>query len=400
MKQSVSELLRKAQFPLLLALGFLPFPMMLFLFFAPDAFPYVWIIPAAYVLLSVAAFFVPGKLRLVFGLLGCGLLAALAVWMCQNITDYVVLLTAGLYGILLFMSLGIATWTREDELPFWISLLCLGLHLLFQALVWIFPQHQPLQQNQTWMILCFVGFVVLQMLSLNRISLFYASAGKPMASGMKRKNTVLTLLTVAAAALMASFAYLWKYLWKIFTSIMMWIKSIGSKGMGPSSETAVIPIVPGVGEMIPEKEPNPMIFAVFRVIFAVACAIALFYLLRYLLKKLLRFLARLRRYASRVTEDYTEEITNTLDEGDRENTANWRRRTRSRRRDIQKLSPAQQIRYYYLRLLYRHPKWSDASTARENLPKDMAALYEKARYSNDLPTEEEAEMFKSGIHKI
>ena len=64
------------------------------------------------------------------------------------------------------------------------------------------------------------------------------------------------------------------------------------------------------------------------------------------------------------------------------------------------MPPALQIRYYYRRLLRKHAKWSDASTARENLPRDAAAIYEKARYSNEPLSQSEVADFKEGIKKV
>ena len=119
-----------------------------------------------------------------------------------------------------------------------------------------------------------------------------------------------------------------------------------------------------------------------------------------MLKKLLRFLASLRRYASLVTEDYTEEITSTVDEDSAEAIRKHRRRSLLRQQDVHKLPPAKQIRYYYLRLLHRHNEWPNASTARENLPQEMASIYEKARYSDASLTQEEVEVFKTGTRKV
>ena len=369
MKQRASGLLRKAQFPVLLAAGIFPLPMMLFLFFAADNFSCIWIFPSLYILWTVAACIVPGKLRLIFGLLGCALLALVALWMQQAAAQVAVIPSALLYGILLFMSLGIATWSKEDEPPFWISLICLGLHLLLQALIWMFPNYPPLQENRIWSLLSFVCFALLQMLSLNRICLHYAAAGKTMSAGMKQKNIALTLITAVAAAILASFRYLWELLWKLFTSVILWIKSIGSKGMGPSYETETRQPF-SEEEIISGPEGSPILLLIFRVLLIVAAVVLLFFLLRKLLKKLLRFLASLRRYASLVTEDYTEEITSTVDEDSAEAIRKHRRRSLLRQQDVHKLPPAKQIRYYYLRLLHRHNEWPNASTARENLPQE------------------------------
>ena len=60
------------------------------------------------------------------------------------------------------------------------------------------------------------------------------------------------------------------------------------------------------------------------------------------------------------------------------------------------MSPGERIRDRYLRLLRKHPDWTAHTTARENIPEELATLYERARYSAHNPTEGEAEQFRSG----
>jgi len=44
-----------------------------------------------------------------------------------------------------------------------------------------------------------------------------------------------------------------------------------------------------------------------------------------------------------------------------------------------------------------HPEWSDGSTARENLPEEAAAVYERARYSEHPVSPEEAARFHQNL---
>jgi hypothetical protein len=64
------------------------------------------------------------------------------------------------------------------------------------------------------------------------------------------------------------------------------------------------------------------------------------------------------------------------------------------------MEPGQRVRYRYRRLLKKHPEWTQDKTARENLPEDPAGIYERARYSRDTVTEEEAKQFASDIKKV
>ena len=47
----------------------------------------------------------------------------------------------------------------------------------------------------------------------------------------------------------------------------------------------------------------------------------------------------------------------------------------------------------YARLLRKKPQWTSSSTARENLPENAAALYERARYSEHPISSEDADSF-------
>ena len=110
---------------------------------------------------------------------------------------------------------------------------------------------------------------------------------------------------------------------------------------------------------------------------------------------LIRYLAeRLSLFAQTSSEDFEDEITDTREEGEQERISvldSLRRRLV--RVDEKKLSPTQRVRYRYLRLMVKHPEWRASQTARESIPEDAAALYERARYSGDSVSPEEAERF-------
>jgi len=64
------------------------------------------------------------------------------------------------------------------------------------------------------------------------------------------------------------------------------------------------------------------------------------------------------------------------------------------------MSPRETIRYRYQRLLRKHPEWAQSTTARENIPTELARLYEQARYSCHPIDESEAERFQTGSRKL
>ena len=398
MRIRLSESLRKCQLLLMLILGLCPVLLVIYIFVAPAYLPYAWMPPLTYMILAMLGFLIKGKYRLFYGIVGVLLLLAMSARLLWQFKWYAAVPTALMYLILFICSLDIARWSPEQELPGVFSILSLAIHLVFQLVAQLSAGHEGMRQIRPWAFGCFVGFILLAMLSLNRTCMYYASGGKPMSGGMKRKNTQLTLITAVVAAGLSTLTFIWDALRKLLSAIFGWIKSLGA-----ASDDAVAATQPTPGPL-PEMPAgsgtsNPFLAVLARILLTVAAAIVLFYLARYLVKKLIRLLASLRRYASRITEDYIEEITSTADDSDAQK-IRLRRKIQKDGPKVQEMPPALQIRYYYRRLLRKHAKWSDASTARENLPRDAAAIYEKARYSNEPLSQSEVADFKEGIKKV
>ena len=99
-------------------------------------------------------------------------------------------------------------------------------------------------------------------------------------------------------------------------------------------------------------------------------------------------------YFQNASEDYEDEVTDLRD------TVVKQKRVRLSSAEERSLPPDQRIRYRYRRLLSKHPNWTGASTARENLPAKAAPLYEKARYSTHPITEEDAASFTSNTRRV
>ena len=118
------------------------------------------------------------------------------------------------------------------------------------------------------------------------------------------------------------------------------------------------------------------------------------------LRKLIAYLwKRLTQYGMTASEDYEDEITSTRDEDGVERESAFSRLRRMAAQDERGLDPAQQVRSRYRRLKQRR-RWAEAATARETLPAEAAALYERARYSGQAMTDAEAERFREGTKKL
>ena len=94
-------------------------------------------------------------------------------------------------------------------------------------------------------------------------------------------------------------------------------------------------------------------------------------------------------------EDFQDEITDTREDGESEHFRGKAKAAKPILPMTGKMTPTEQIRYRYRRLAEKHPEWKHSHTARENLPKAAAQLYERARYSDHVITEQDAETFKN-----
>jgi hypothetical protein len=168
------------------------------------------------------------------------------------------------------------------------------------------------------------------------------------------------------------------------------------------------------------ESSEPGLFAqimeiVLFVVAGLAAAILLFFALRHLirlLKKALRaILNRLQAYRQRIAADYVDQSETLLDWGELRKTAQDRF-TRFKRRHMpvpwDRLTPAQRVRRVYALLLRRPDNQNPALTARETLldgalqlppdaAADLAALYDRARYSDHPVAAQEADGIRKRI---
>ena len=369
----------------------------------------LWLCPvfsALYVLLAGLCVHIPGKKRVLAGLLCAALLIAAGVWLVPWRIRWPSAFLPLLYVVLLFATLPIGGWPKEQELSVTISFAGLAGYILMQFL--LLTGLRSLYGSTAPMLLAgFLAYLVLWLLMLNRVSLYSAASATGRApASMRRKNTLLTLgftvliLFIAAIPALAEWlAMVWNYAKETLLAILRWIASLipqsestagGSGGGGD--------MFAGLGEA---SEPSALakflekVAIVLAIVLAAALVIwagrILWRKLRVLLRKLW---ALISRYTLAASEDYVDEISDTREEGGDTSTSR-RRALRRRLRQINEaeLSPNERIRYRYQRLLWKRTDWGRSSTARENLAQENAGLYEKARYSSTAVTAEEAEQF-------
>ena len=413
MRLNTSDFLRKAQHPLLLGLGSLPLSMLLTLSFSQETFRFSWCFPAAYVLLSWACLVIPGKKRVAAGVISAILLVALCGLLLPLTQNFGLILMPFMYVVLMFLTLPIGGWPYNQELQMGWHVGGAVTHVLLQMLV----NGSQLMQNGVYTpaetpVLCsFLAYAVLVLLALNRASLDSASQSRrkvPLL--MKRQNILFTMVLLVIGVLLAAIPAIgaaldtvWDFILRgialvmEFLALFMPASSGGGGGAGGGMEDM------GFGEAAPPSNLALLLEKILTVLTVLIVVIALALLLRILWKKLkagLKLLwARMMQYGSAASEDYEDEITSTRDEEGTEREGLLSRLRRMNVGDEKGGTPTERVRMRYKKLKRRN-EWSAASTARETLPDEAAALYERARYGGEILTEEEAGRFREGTRRV
>lgn len=406
----MKELFRKYQLIASLALGSAPVAVLIFLMLGPELLPWAWIYPVAYGIFCILAPWIPGKGRLFYGVMVSAAALALSLWLAGNGAWVPVLLTDACYLALFFWSLMIFRYPPAWELPDLLRLVCGGLHMIAQFAVYMDRSESRflLTEQAPGLHAAFVAFLFLLPFSMNRVSVNKASAKhRPVPDGMRHKNTWMTAALVALAGLMSFIPYIFEW----FKKILLWLVTMLAKLLqfSPVEQqgTQSAPVVESSGEMVPVVEETSLVAEILEAAMIVLgviviiglCVAALVLLLRKLKIWLADVWGRLEQYAAAVAEDYEDEITDIRKESLGERIAAKRRGAFWQREQIP-AQPVENIRYRYRRLLRKHPQWTADTTARENMPRELAELYEKARYSNHAVTEKEAEQFHTGTKDL
>jgi len=407
--------LRRLQFPLLLLFSAMPIFLGWLCVNAPKALPSAYILFAAYVLLCGICLAVPGKFRLPAGIVSSLLLMALTCGVLSvRAYPLFLLLPAGLSALLLY-ALPLAARQYESDVPPAVYVAGIGIHVVFQFLHHYFIRingFSPYDPASGALTASLIGYIVLFLLSMNRISLDNATLARHrLPAGMRSLNTALTLLFVALSLMLAlmpaiirGITTLWHFLADTLARILGFLLSFlpETPDTGYGAPGDMQGMIPSLGEA---AEPSALAILMEKIAYAVSMVILigggafLLYLLARLLMRLARRLAaRLREYTAAASAEYEDEITDTREDGAQRETRFLRRA--SRRTAQHDGTPAGRIRFTYARLMRRHPKWTQSSTARENLPEDAAALYERARYSEHPVTSEDADRFAQDVRRL
>ena len=406
MRLNWADFRRKCQFPLLLAAGTLPIPMLVCALAVPEGVRAALAMMALYVVLAWTCLLIRGKLRLAAGALGAAMLIAVGAASLPIGEAHAALLIPVVYAVLLLSGLQFAGWARGRELnPVVCAILVLA-HVIAQVLVNVAAGgDSPYAAVDELLIAGFICFGALMLLYLNRISLNLAVNGKQaVPASMRRKNMLLTfallgvtLLIAALPAVARAVGRVWQWFKMLLIAVIQWLYGLfpedsvtGTESGGSGGFPAVEASEPSILAVILEK--------IMVVVVMTAVAVLAVFALRILWRKirvlLRRLWAQLNAYLASSTEDYEDEIADTREDGAAERSARRSRRRMPRRRVNEgALKPAERIRYRYLMAWMRHPEWTPERTARENLSEGAAQLYERARYSDHEISQQEAAEF-------
>lgn len=413
MKLNTTDFRRKMQHPLLLALA--GFPLVLFLVaqHAPEAIGLMWVLPAAYVLLAWVCLLLPGKLRLPGGLLSITAMIAVTAAAWPIAAHPMLIVPIVVYTVLMLFALPMGRWERGRELGLEWPVIGMCTHVLVQLLINGAQKlgNTAFDECEGVLVISFLMLAVLVVLAMNRQSLNSASQSRqsiPLL--MRRQNLVLVMAVLVIGVLVSMIpaigqvlSWLWDKLMQLLMVIGAFLSSIMSQqksGGGGAGGGDSDPLVPGVS-----AEPSQLALImekVMTVLTVIILIVGAFFILKMLLKrlkKLLRYLwEKLGKYSAAVGEDYEDEVTSTR-EDDAERESLLGRLRRFAPEDERGLDASQRVRVRY-RSLKRRRRWTTSATARETLPEEAARLYERARYSGETLTDEEAERFRDVTKKV
>jgi len=409
----MSELFRKFQMMSTLALGSVPLVVLLFAYSGHSHLSYAWIYPIVYLVFSMIGLLVNKKIRLLYGILFSTLTLAFCFLFFSGSELLPVLAAVLLYVLLFLWSISMASWPSGFELPVLVRFVLFGVHIVTQyAVLADRIETKPLLTAQAaGLHLAFIGFLFLILLSMNRDSMNKASTEfRRVPQSMRRKNVIMTLVLFALACAASFIPYIYDWIkefvvWLIGIIILLMSRQQSDP---PSTATTAAP-TETVAESLPVAEYQPkelspifefIILAFGGLVFACVVVFLVYWLIKRVISLAGRLWGALERYAAAASEDYEDEITDTRKDAERERIAKKRRRDIIKEELQKPENPGQRIRSRYRRLLRKHPEWTADTTARENIPVDLAVLYEHARYSDNTVSEEEAERFHAGAKHI
>lgn len=394
----ISELFRKSQIALLLALGGYGLSVFTFGYLHISLLSYAWLPPFAYLLLVWISLLLPGKLRVLLGILGTIALNLPALLLQEDNARSAALTITVPMSALLVWSMRFAGWEREKELTSGWLMICFGVLALTCFLATF---DEKLQPELMGVRIALFAYTLLAMLSMNRNSWTLATGNRRgFFPAMRRKNILLVFGLFGIAVVVAFIPSAVNLLQGAAAAIVALINKLATlfpEGTEPTETlNSISPPGPDDGEWIDKlelREASDLTIAILNVVGVMVAILIVLLGIGWVAKKSAQLFSKFYHVVTdgimEEAADYADEITDIRDE-----TKQLRLKTKTERRRRINLTPVEKIRYRYLRLMQKNPQWGKHSTARENLTESAARLYEKARYSTHEITQQEADLFK------
>lgn len=413
MKYNPSELLRKMQFPLTIAAVSMPLALLLFSVFWPGWMPFVWLLPGVYVVFSLGSLLIPGKWRLIYGLSAMAGILLIGIWMSWWIGVWWMLLMAVVYCLILFAGLRMAGWEWYQEPPPILFYAGCGVFAAVQVVMILLNSNYP---SITWrmekgMTVSFLIFALCLLLSMNRNTLNSAAAHKHRVSvNVRSKNRMMVLIFFLIVTILVGVPAIVEAGLECIRWIVRWLSELMEKPYVPPEVTTPPTTEPGTLDPGALDNKVSLFAKIMKVLFKGTCILAMVagvpLVMMFLWQKILKIIKWMNETAEsagrawrEASDDYEEEITDIRDEAQvsrhREKQAHFAGFFQER-----KLAPGERVRNRYGRLQTKHKDWAASSTARENIPEEAASVYERARYSDEVITEADAQKFAKDIRKI
>ena len=412
MKKNFFLWLRRWQFPLLLLLSVMPLILTTLCLNAPETLaPAGWLY-AAYAAASALCLLCSGPHRLWAAACSSAAMFALSLLVLPVREMPLLLLLPAALCALLFYSLPLAMRKYESDIPPYIYFAGVGIHIVIQFLHHYFSSfdgQSPYAPIETALTGSLIGYMLLFLLSMNRISLDNASLARHrIPSGMRIMNTAMTMVFLVASLILAvtpaiirGITALWQGLLSIVRRFLAWLISLL-----PAETTPGFGAQGGMDNMLlmGGETPAPSALAVLLekiaavfsfILFIIGIVFLLHSLFKLTIRLIRRMAAQLRSYMSAASGEFEDEITDTREDGAQREIRFLRKGKRSAAQSPD--TPVGHIRFAYARLLRRRPQWTPSSTARENLSVSAAEIYERARYSSHPVTKDDVQRFNEQI---
>lgn len=404
--------LRRCHFPLLFLLGLSPVALLLLHVWDAALIRPASVLYLLMMIMAVGCSAYSGRRRLTAGMLCAAALLLVGGALLPVLKRPLLLLLPLAAGVLLLRALPFGQRPVRENSPVF-YFFGLGAHIAVHAIMKLMLEDRVAGVDSLNLLTAlFAAYMLLLMLALNRISMDNATLGRHPATRMMRVVNVAMTAALLLFGLLLSFVPVlarllhrgWMLLRGVIGRVGLFLLNLLPQDTGASfgAPTGMMNMPQQAQEQIQPGMFSIVLEYAAMVLTVAALVIGTALLLRQIFRvlvRLVRYLAqRLKLYAAAATEDYIDEISDTREEGvEREGRMFLRRRRRAR---AEGATPGERIRVRYARLLDRKPQWRDSSTARENLPSEAAALYERARYSAHEMTHGDETRFAEEIRSV